>query len=100
MKKWAKEVGYRINLFLVPVFMVAANMGFVFADSDATWNSFWTFICKWLIRIGAGIALVGAVQMAIGFKTEDPDARVRGLQTLVAGLMVAGIGAAPSLFGI
>ena len=44
--------------------------------------------------------MVGGVMFAFGWQREDADGKTRGLQTLMAGAMVAAIGASPSIFGL
>lgn len=95
------QITYIVLLGICGIIPVGASAQVVFAaDGDVNFDGFITFICGWLVKIGAVVAMIGGVQMAIGFKQDDPDAKVRGLQTLAAGFMVAAIGAAPSLFGI
>ena len=75
------------------------TMAFASSNTD-TIDSFVTFICDWLIKIGAVVMMVGGVMFALGWQREDADGKTRGLQTLMAGAMVAAIGAAPSIFGL
>ncbi|WP_324825137.1 hypothetical protein [Sinanaerobacter sp. ZZT-01] len=100
-KKWKNEV---ISFFLLAgcgIVSVCSNPTVVFAAANTSgFDNFISFICEWLVKIGVVIAMIGGIQMAIGFKQEDPDAKVRGLQTLAAGFMVAAIGqGGTSLFG-
>ncbi|WP_010233475.1 hypothetical protein [Clostridium arbusti] len=58
------------------------------------------WIAQWSGRIGLAVAFFGGLQTALGFKSEDADARTRGLKTLAAGFMVFGISNSLSLFGL
>ncbi|WP_433946997.1 hypothetical protein [Paenibacillus sp. SN-8-1] len=57
-------------------------------------------IATWLGRIGLVVAFFGAVQLALGFKQDDADGKVRGMKTLAAGFLVFGITQSLSLFGL
>lgn len=57
-----------------------------------------TFIKPWLQLIGVVIALIGGVQFALGFQREDAEGKSRGLLTIMAGFMVAGIATATGIF--
>jgi len=71
----------------------------VYADTG-TIDKFIEFVCEWLIKIGAVVMMVGGVMFALGWQREDADGKTRGLQTLMAGAMVAAIGVSPSIFGL
>lgn len=71
----------------------------VYADTG-TIDKFIDFVCEWLIKIGAVVMMIGGVMFALGWQREDADGKTRGLQTLMAGAMVAAIGASPSIFGL
>lgn len=71
------------------------------ADSNtSTLDSFITFICDWLIKIGGVVALIGGVTFAIGWSRDDADSKARALLAVMAGFMIMGIGKAPSVFGL
>ncbi|MCJ8010144.1 hypothetical protein MUG84_00115 [Paenibacillus sp. KQZ6P-2] len=57
-------------------------------------------IATWLGRIGLIVAFFGAVQLALGFKSDDADGKIRGMKTLAAGFLVWGITQSLSLFGL
>lgn len=57
------------------------------------------WILAWVARVGIVIAIFGGIQLALGFKNDDADAKIRGLKTAVSGFMVYGISQTPSLFG-
>lgn len=79
-------------MFTMTVFGAGANTG--------TIDKFIDFVCEWLVKIGAVVMMVGGVMFALGWQREDADGKTRGLQTLMAGAMVAAIGASPSIFGL
>lgn len=55
-------------------------------------------VATWLGRIGLVVAFFGAVQLALGFKNDDADGKVRGMKTLASGFLVYGITQSMSLF--
>lgn len=57
-------------------------------------------IATWLGRIGLIVAFFGAVQLALGFKGDDADGKIRGMKTLASGFLVWGITQSLSLFGL
>lgn len=57
-------------------------------------------IATWLGRIGLIVAFFGAVQLALGFKNDDADGKVRGMKTLASGFLVFGITQSLGLFGL
>lgn len=54
----------------------------------------------WIQKIGLVVALVGGVMFGFGFKNEDSDAKSRGVMTLVAGLIVAGVSTIADVLGL
>lgn len=103
-EKLIKVKNQMVYLFLLAacgLIPVGASTEIIFADDGSgNFNNFIQFLAGWLIKIGAVVAMIGGIQIAIGFKQDDPDAKVRGVMTLAAGFMVVGIGNAPSIFGI
>ena len=74
------------------VFAAGSNTGSI--------DKFVDFACDWLVKIGAVVMLVGGVMFALGWQREDAEGKTRGLQTLMAGAMVAALGKAPDVFGL
>lgn len=56
-------------------------------------NLFSTYIGPWLIAAGVMVALVGGVQFALSWQREDSEGKSRAVMTLMAGAMIASIGA-------
>ena len=48
-------------------------------------------ICPYITALGGVVAMIGGVNWALGFKSEDSDAQVRGIRTLIAGVAVAAV---------
>lgn len=58
------------------------------------------FIANWCLKIGLVVAFIGGVQFAMAFKSDDADAKVRGLKTLAAGFMAAAVSKGLDMFGL
>lgn len=68
-------------------------------DADAAFVSVIAFFAKWIGRVGLVIAFVGAIQFALGIKSEDAEGKSRGLMVLVAGFIVFAVTKSLNLFG-
>lgn len=68
-------------------------------DADAAFVSVIDFFAKWIGRVGLVIAFVGAIQFALGIKSEDAEGKSRGLMVLVAGFIVFAVTKSLNLFG-
>lgn len=60
--------------------------------SDEDFGNMMTFIFGWVQKFGIAILLVGAVEFAIGWYSQNPDARMTGIRIMVAGAMVIAVG--------
>lgn len=107
MKKNQNRILFLI--FLVMLTVLASTVFVCAADpatpptttsADSVWSGLWGLLTTWLIRIGAGVALFGGVNIAISFNSDNPDAKARGLNSLAAGLLLMAIGAGPQIFGV
>ena len=58
---------------------------------DDVWNSVINTFVKWIKRLGFLVAFIGAVMFALGIKDSDADSKQRGVMTMVAGFLVAGL---------
>jgi hypothetical protein len=45
----------------------------------------------WIPRLGGMVAVVGAIQLGLGFKDEDSNGKTRGMQTMIGGAIVAAL---------
>ena len=85
------------------VMMAAAMIGRVaLAAPDGGAETMWTtlteLITKWVFRLGGVVVFVGGIMFALGWKSEDAEQKTRGIQTVVAGAMVAAIAGSANLF--
>lgn len=102
--KNVKTINRQINKFMWSAFvaLTACMMSTIIAfaddppasngDSASTiWNTVIDTICPYIIALGGVVCLIGGVNWALGFKSEDSDAQVRGIRTLIAGVAVSGV---------
>ncbi|OMD35660.1 hypothetical protein BSK52_26535 [Paenibacillus odorifer] len=82
------------------VLLLTANQAFAADAGMDSFDSVVDVIARWLGRIGLVVAFFGAVQLALGFKQDDADGKIRGMKTLASGFLVFGITQSLSLFGL
>ena len=58
------------------------------------------FILTWIRRIGAAVALFGAIILALALKKDDADQKENGIKTMVAGFVVWAITGAVDMFDL
>lgn len=46
-----------------------------------------------IIALGSLVAVVGGIQLGVGFKDDNADGKTRGFQTLIGGAIIAAVGA-------
>lgn len=97
LKERLAKAYVRLNTFVV---IMIFGMNTVFAADTSSIDSFITFICEWLIKIGMVVMMIGGAQFALGWKREDSDGKVQGLLTLMAGGMLIAVGKSPDIFGL
>lgn len=100
--KFTKKVPAFIAKFCMTLLISLLPTTNVYAAGSNTESidTFVTFACDWLVKIGAIVMLVGGVMFALGWQREDAEGKTRGLQTLMAGAMVVAIGKSPDIFGL
>lgn len=68
--------------------------------ADTSYNKVINFFITWIRRIGAMVALVGAVMFGLAIKNNDAEQKQNGLLTMVAGFVVVAITAAVDMFDL
>ena len=66
--------------------------------AETMWSTLTELITKWVFRLGGVVVFVGGIMFALGWKSEDAEQKTRGIQTVVAGAMVAAIAGSANLF--
>ena len=102
--KNVKTINRQINKFMWSAFvaLTACMMSTIIAFADdppasngssasTIWNTVIDTICPYIVALGGVVCLIGGVNWALGFKSEDSDAQVRGIRTLIAGVAVSGV---------
>ena len=78
----------------------AAASGSGSADADSSYEKVIKFFVTWIRRIGAFVALVGAVMFGLAIKNNDAEQKQNGLLTMIAGFVVVAITAAVDMFDL
>ena len=68
--------------------------------ADSAYQKVINFFITWIRRIGAMVALVGAVMFGLAIKNNDADQKQNGLLTMVAGFVVFAICLAVDMFDL
>lgn len=68
--------------------------------ADGAYNKVINFFITWLRRIGAAVALVGAIMFGLAIKNNDAEQKQNGLLTMVAGFVVFAVCQAADMFDL
>lgn len=68
--------------------------------ADTAYKNVMTFILTWIRRLGAAVAIFGAVMLGLALKKDDADQKENGIKTMIAGFVVWAICGAVSLFDL
>ena len=94
MKTVKKNMG-KILAVLAAVCMMSVNALAALNLPDPNTGDFRTiivYIGKWTGYLGAAIAFFGAVQLAMGFRSDDAEGKNKGMRSMIAGFIVLAIG--------
>lgn len=80
--------------------VMLAGEGSGSASADASYTKVINFFITWIRRIGAMVALVGAIMFGLAIKNNDAEQKQAGLLTLVAGFVVVAITTAVDMFDL
>ncbi len=70
------------------------------SNAESSYTTVLTFFITWLRRIGAAVALIGAIMFGLAIKDNDSNQKQTGLMTMVAGFVVVAICLASSMFDL
>lgn len=68
------------------------------SDADTKFNLIVNTIAAYGFKFGILIIFYGGIQIGLGFKNDNPDGKIQGGKTAVAGLIVAAITGSVSQF--
>lgn len=80
--------------------VMLAGEGSGSSSADASYTKVINFFITWIRRIGALIALIGAVMFGLAIKNNDADQKQNGVLTMVAGFVVIAITTAVDMFDL
>jgi len=66
--------------------------------ADTTWDNTMEWVSVWVIRLGGVLALIGAIEVGMGFSQDNPSAKTTGWKFIVGGGIVAAAGGAWETF--
>lgn len=89
-------IGGAVNLFLVDTVDLGTNL----TTSDTRLNDIIITMASWVRNLGLTLAFFGAAQLAFSYKSEDADSKMKGLNSVVAGLLMFAVGGSVGFFGI
>lgn len=98
---------HKTTIFATLLLMAMMCVGTAFAEessnageqeAEVLWQTFADMISKWVTRIGLVIMFVGGVMFGMGFKDNEATQKSNGLNTLVAGAIVAVLGGMAYMF--
>lgn len=92
-----KIMGFQTSMTL---FILSMNSVYAEGSNTNSIDSFITFICDWLTKIGGLVAMIGGIMFAAGWVREDADGKYKGLLVVMAGFMIVAISKSPSIFGL
>ena len=69
-------------------------------NAEGAYQTVIGFFVTWIRRLGAIIALIGAIIFGLSIKNKDPDQKETGLSTMIAGFVVVAICAAVDMFNL
>ena len=87
-----------MNMMTVVTAFAESGGGSISNEGDTTFFALVGFFATWIGRIGLLVAFIGGTMFGFSFKSEDAEAKQRGLTTLVAGFIVYALTRSMGLF--
>ena len=99
-RNWLNNQKTRFILGVYGLVVIPSNRAFASgtATADKKWSDIIDFILGWVQKLGGGLLLFGAIEIALSFIQNDPGQRSTGIKFALAGCMVIAIGFSKSLF--
>ena len=62
------------------------------------WTEITALVTKWVARLGGAVIFVGGVMFGLGWKSDDAEQKSRGINTIIAGAIVAAMAGIATVF--
>jgi len=89
---------FLLTYSLTGITYAAPPSGGLTSDADAKFNLIINTLASYGFKFGLLIIFYGAIQIGLAFKNDNPDGKVQGGRTAVAGLIVAAVSAGANQF--
>lgn len=89
-------VGGAVNLFLIDT----VDPNATFATTDTRLNDIIITMAAWVKNLGLTFAFFGAAQLAFSYRSEEAEPKMKGLNSVIAGLLMFAVGGSVGFFGI
>jgi len=107
MKKYKSIISKRISKIAASLIILCSRMtemiyaaptGGLTSEADTKFNLIVNTIAGYGFKFGLLIIFYGAIQIGLAFKNDNPDGKVQGARTAIAGLIVAAVSAGADKF--
>ena len=75
------------------VIFVFPDIVFATSQAETLWTLIGYHVQTWVLRFGSAVMFIGGIMFGLGWKNDDAEQKSRGVSTLIAGAIVAAIGA-------
>ena len=90
MKKLTSNIKRRVvnvvsglNVVLCTLILTTSKV-YALESNTSSIDTFITFVCDWLVKIGGVVMLIGGVMFALSWQRDDAEGKSRALMTLMA----------------
>lgn len=94
-KNWARILTVLAVICLMGVQVFATGIG---TAGEAQFMEIMKTMARWMQYVGLAIGFFGAVQLGFGFRSDDAEAKSKGMRSMIAGFIVFGISASITYF--
>ena len=89
---------FMIIALTINTICAAPPSGGLSSDADAKFTLIVNTIAAYGFKFGILIIFYGGIQIGLGFKNDNPDGKIQGAKTVIAGLIVAAVTGSVSQF--
>lgn len=89
-----------IAVFMILMLCVAPMTAFAeeVDQAEVLWQLLMNLIKKWVTRGGAVVVFIGGLQFAGGWKSQDPEQKSRGIETVISGALIMAVAGLTATF--